>query len=575
MPNFFDTTRFTVNDGVDDTQVYPVVSGLKYVWQPEGETRFFRKKLQTKLLFRGADYTFFKALYDAGTCANITILIENYCGGAWSTEYQGRIIVSDGDYHLDRCEVTYSILPDDIYECIYRFLKTPVNFHNFGSRSTVKTVYGTVEEITCTYNGAEFGSSVLRMFYKDCWSGGTNEFNTGFTPDPTEAWRPITHNQDFDTPTAGQLQLVTTWARETITYPGGPPPGNGWINTTGDVWVRPVMYGYIERDEFSTSTVDGHPQYDFSATVADVDVDNGRPMNYAFTQGFGCEIDSVKSDFFGINTVGDAPANGAYDWAAAYAQTVIMFQKSDVVRASASANAVRNVMTFGDLLKALQEAFNVYWGISNNDLIIEHWSFFDGANGIDLTTLDGGIYVQGNNEFSADGTIPGLEKFSTQEAFNDDFLEKQIEYPQECSDSDNIIEHTQALLCLDFGGLLDNSDAGLKGFVLVSAADLGGDEYLIDNTNDTANGCMAWRVMFQALWADGRYGPDADSTAGAFTVNTVRKRKQQVPISFKYCCDNGEFDATQLIQSGLGWGQVKLAELDTERQTMKVTLLHT
>lgn len=575
MPNLFDTTRFTVNDGSTDTAVYPVVSGLKYVWQPEGETRFYRKKLQTKLLFRGADYVFFKDLYDVGTCANITILIENYCGGAWETEYMGRIIVSDGDYHLDRCEVTYSILPNDIYECIYRFLKTPVDFHNFGSRSTVKTVYGTVETITCTYNGAEFGTSVLRMFYKDCWSGGTNEFNTGFTPDATTAWRPITHNQDFDTPTAGQLQLVTTWARETITYPGGPPPGNGWINTTGDVWVRPVMYGHIARDEFSTSTLDGHSQYDFEATVADVDVDNGRPMNYAFTQGFGCDIDSVKSDFFGINAVGDAPANDAYDWATAYAQTVIMFQKSDVVRASATANASRNIMTFGDLLKALQESLNVYWGVVNNDLVIEHWSYFDGANGIDLTTLDGGIYAQGNNEFSADGTIPGLEKFSTQEAFNDDFLEKQIEYPQECSDSDNIIEHTQALLCLDFGGLLDNSDAGLKGFVLASAADLGGDEYLLDNTNDTANGCMAWRVMFQALWADGRYGPDADSTAGAFTVNTVRKRKQQTPISFKYCCDNGEFDAAQLIQSGLGWGQVKLAELDKERKTMKVTLLHT
>lgn len=573
MPNLFDTTRFTVNDGVDDTAVYPVLSGLKYVWQPEGDTRFYRKKLQTKLLFRGADYTFFKDLYDGGTCNDITILIETYCGGAWSTEYQGRIIISDGDYHFDRCQVTYSILPNDIYECFSRYLKTPVNFHNFGSRSTVKSIYGTVETITCTYNGAEFGSSSLRMFYKDCWTGGTNEFNTGFTPDALTAWRPITNNQDFDTPTAGQLQLVTTWARETITYPGGPPPGEGWINTTGDDWVRPVMYGHIARDEFSTSSLDGHSQYDFEATVADVDVDNGRPMNDAFTQGIDCDISEVQSDFFGINAPVDSPSNDAYDWAALYAQTIIMFQKSDVVRASASANASRHYMTFGDLLKALQEAFNVYWGISGTVLRIEHWTYFDGANGIDLTTLDGGIYAHGNNEFSADGTIPAVETFSTQEAFNDDFLQKNIEYPQSCSDTDNVIEHTQSLLSLDFGGLLDNSDAGLTGFVLVSAADLGGDEYLLDNTNDSANGCMAWRVMFQALWAYGRYGPDADSTAGAFTVSSVRKRKQQVPISFKYCCDNGEYDPTELIRSGLGWGQVKLAELDTERQTMKVTLL--
>lgn len=579
MPTFLDTTRFTVNDGVTDTPVFPIVTGLKYSWQAEENTLFFRKKMNTRLTFRDDDYTFFKGLYDSGTCEIITILIETFCGGDWATEYSGRIIISDGDYHFDRCEATYQVLPNDVYECLVRGLKKQVNMLDYGSKVLLKTILGTVEETTCIYNGLEFGSPVLRMFYKDCWSGGTQEFNTGFTPDAVTKWRPIETNNDWDTPTPGDLQLVTTWARETIVYPGGPPPGSGWTNTSGDTWVRPVMYGHVVRDEFNSDPVD---QYNFEATVSDVEMSNARLLSEVIEAGIaalGCDIDEVRSDFLNINPPGTAPSNLAYDWAASYAETLLLFQKSDIVRASATGDAVRLQMTFGELLTAMRDSLNVYWGIeidgADNILRIEHWTYFEGSNGIDLTTLAGGIYAAGLNQFQAEGTIPALERFATQEAFNDDFLQKQIEYPQECSDSETVIDYQQSGLCLDVGGLLDNDDAGLTGFVLVSAFEVDTAEYLIDNTNDEANGAMAWRVLFPALWVYGRFSPDADSTAGAFTVETIRKRKQQVPVTFKYCCpDDGEFNPTELIQTGLGWGRVKLAEQDTGAKTMKVTLLH-
>lgn len=579
MPSLFDTRRFTASSDLTGPQeVYPVVSGLKYAWAVEGETKFYRKKLNTKLRFRGADYTFFKSIFDDGACNDVTILVELYCGGAWAEEYTGRIVVSDGEWNLDGCEVVFNVLPNDVYECVFRFLKTPVDFLAYGSRVTLKTILGTVSTTTCTYNGAEFGSPTLRMFYKDCWTGGTNEFNIGFTPDATTGWRPITHNQDFDTPSSGQLQLVTTWARETINHPGGTPSGNGWISLGSDNYARPVMYGQITVDTF---TNDGVDHYNLETTVADVEISNGRLMKELIEEivaASGCDVYEVRSDFLDINAPGTAPANYAYDWAAEYAQTMLFFQKSDISKASATNDAIRCTMTMGDLFTALQNSMNVYWTIENdggnNILRIEHWSYFEGANGIDLTTLDGGVYIAGTNQFSVDGTVPALEKFSTQEAYSDNFIEKQIEYPQGCSDAENIIEYQQALLCLDVGGLLGNSDAGTKGFVLVAASYVDVGEYLIDNTNDEANGAMAWRAMFQALWGHGRYGPEATTTAGAFTVTTVRPRKEQKDISFKYCCDNGEFTAADLIQTGLGWGQVKMAEYDTERSNMKVNLLH-
>lgn len=578
MPTLLSKRRFTIDDGVDLTTVTPVNSGLKYRWQLEEGTRFYRKKLTTKLLFKKADYTFFKALYDLGTCNDIVLTIEVYCGGEWSIEYTGRIIISDGDYHLDRCEVTYQILPNDLYECMARALKTPLNFLDYGTKMTMQTIFGTVETTTCTYNDVEFGLPTLKQFFKSCWFGGTQSINIGFTPEADVAWRPIVHNQDFDTPVADQLQLVTTWARETVNYPGGPPPGNGWYNTTGDTWVRPVLYGKVIQDEFRYTPVD---QYNFEAEVVDVDISNGRLLSEVITAALaalGCEIVDVRSDFLNINPPGTAPSNAAYDWATDYAQTLLIFQKSDIVRASATADAIRLTLTLGDLLKALQDSLNVYWALEPDGadfvLRIEHWSYFDGNNGTDLTTLDGGKYIVGTNQFSAEGSIPALEKFSYQESFADDFLGKQIEYPQACSDSDNVIDYSLSQMCADVGGLLDNTDAGLTGFVLVSAFEIDTNTYLIDNTNDEANGAMAWRVLFPALWAYGRYGPEATTTAGAFTVETVRKRKTQPPIKFKYCCDNGEPNPTELIQTGLGWGQVAGMELDTERDTMTVNLLH-
>jgi len=91
MPSLFDNFRFTANDGTGDTLVYPLNSGLKRRWERDGDTRAYRVKLATKLLFKGDDYTYFRDLYDAGDCETVTLLIENYCGGDWVTWHEGTV----------------------------------------------------------------------------------------------------------------------------------------------------------------------------------------------------------------------------------------------------------------------------------------------------------------------------------------------------------------------------------------------------------------------------------------------------------------------------------------------------
>ena len=53
----------------------------------------------------------------------------------------------------------------------------------------------------------------------------------------------------------------------------------------------------------------------------------------------------------------------------------------------------------------------------------------------------------------------------------------------------------------------------------------------------------------------------------------LRKRKVQTKITYKTCCDDGEFNPNELIQTGLGWGQVKDAEYDVQTNTITVNLL--
>lgn len=583
MPNLLTTRRFTVNDGVGDTTVYPVNSGLKYRWQLEEGGRFYRKRLQTKLLFRGEDYTFFKALFDAGDCALITILIEVYCGGDWREEFTGKIVIGQGSYHYDRCEAEYEIQPYDAYDCFKRVLKNPLNWlsPSYAGGATLLPVYGSIETVVSTYSGNEFGSPEdTIMFLKDIWSGGTQDTTSSNAPDGATAWRPVDHLQTHTPDVNPQLEISTTWGRETVNYPGGPPPGGGWINTTGNTWVRPLLYNNTyELNYFGLEPA----IYQFIATYSEEEIDNGRHLPDLLPEiieALECaSVTDVYSDFFGINPPADSPTNAAYDLAEDYFQSLLIFQKSDIVNADATNNATLLQMNINDFLTALTGVFNCYWSlepIGGGDYVlrIEHWTFYEAANGIDLTA-DHPLSVVGNNSFSSETKVPNAEIFRYQESFNAAFLEAQIQYPSACSDSDDNIEYVQGNCCADIGGLLNNSNATLTGFVLVSTVDLGGGDYLVDNTNDVMNGVMGWDVLHENLWIFGRYHMEATSTAsGAFTVESTRRFREQQRIVFKYCCEETDFDPVQLIQSGLGWGQIKDIEHDTEKDQMSVILLH-
>jgi hypothetical protein len=580
MPSLLSTFRFTANDGTGDQTVTPLNSGLRRRWEREGNTRAYRVKLATRLLFKGADYTYFRDLYDLGDCTEVTLLIENYCGGAWVTWHEGVIPIFNGDYNADRCEVSFEVKPADVYECANKGFENRQNWLDYATPTTIlASVSGvTLETITCTFVDT-FDPDVYPvdfLFYKGCWGTGNN---TNDIPDPALAWRPLSHTQDYNF-LASQYQLKTTWAREKK-ISVSMPAGNGWINLSGTQWVRPMNLQnsqYLRPPQWPPP--DGYFHYIMAYNTVQLNsapVSNGRRLATileAIVAELDCGIDSVISNFFNINPDATNPSNTPYTYAADNFTDVYFFQKSDIVRASASNDATRFTFSLKEFWNELA-LLNVYPAITNTGglkiLRIEHYTYYNGANGMDLTTVGSGKYIIGLNKFKTDREVPNFESFAWQESFRPKFTTKRITYPAACATTQGD-ERTANQLCTDFGGLVENPDAGLEGCFLMATISIGAGQYIMNTLGGEANGAFAWENVLPALWADGRYHIDATANVPGYAVNSVAKTREQAQITMKFCCSDA-FEASELINTQLGWGEVKSAEQDTERGTLKLQLL--
>ena len=587
MPSLFDTFRFTANDGTGATPVFPLNSGLKRRWEREGDTRAYRLKLSTKLLFWKADYQYFKAIRDADSCADVSLLIENKCGGTWSEWFSGQIAIAQGEYNESLCQVEFEVKPSDLYECANKGFSAKNNWLDFNTLAQsvgVKTLVGEIETIVCTDSAGTttpLAPDVVQ-FYKGCWGTG---YTTDEKPDAATAWRPVAHNQRniyVGPPAPADPDLIdatTTWAREKATS-ATMPPGDGWINLGGTTWVRPISvtavvsnYTKVRHTALTYDTID------WEARVINPEpISNGRPLSVllpAAVAALNCDIDTVVSNFFNINPDGTAPTNSAYDFAADNMQHVLFLEKSDVVRASASNDATRADLSLKEFFEDLKP-LNLFYAIVNVGgvikLRIEHYSYFNGANGLDLTTLGGGKYIQGFNSYKADEEIPAFEAFSYQESHRAAFLPTKIEYPPACATTEGR-EISARLMCADLGGLLENQDAGLEGFVLVATHQSGAD-YLLNTLGGEANGCFSWENIIPALLEDGRYHPDASAPFPGYTANTatIKKVKVQPNVTIKFCCSDS-FEPSELVNTQLGWGEVKSAEQDTEKGTLTISIV--
>lgn len=559
MPGILDTFRFTANDGSGDTVVVPTVRTLRKRYERQGqEERTFRTKLANPLLFRGAHYDYFRTLYDAGDCTEVTLLIERYCAGDWEPWYLGIVPIRDGDYNASRCEVSFEIIPDDVYTCSEKEFGKKSNWLDYSAPTEIKTFFAGSEQETYTVTVI-----VTPTLTAMKWAFTIIDIRDNPDPDPVTAFRPISNTMVIN---PSQTKIITTLAREKVT--AATSPGPGWIDIGGGEWARPPIVGNIQTEGI----------FRWEAMIINpAPISNGRSLAEALeevVEAFPCGIDSVVSNFLNINPDATAPDNDAYTYAEDNLHDLFYFQKSDIVRATASNDATRLEASLKDVLEDLR-MLNVWWAIVKEagtvKLRIEHYTYFTGTNGLNLVTYGSGRYIVGHDRFKSKSQVPAYEEFSWQESFRSKFLTQRIDYPLACANTGPITRSAR-IMCADFGGLVENNDAGLEGMFLMAAYPDGSGGFLLNTLGGEGNGALAWHNVLPALWADGRFHADATATVDGYAVVSVRKTRQQGQIVVKWPCSEA-FEPSQLVNTQLGWGEVEDAEEDAERCTLKLNLL--
>lgn len=560
---------FFVDDSVTETEVFPRVNTLVFTDTPDDANKFYRKVLQTRMVFANDDYTLLKAEEDAATCSVWDFIIKYDA----LEVFRGFIrfnTSSIAEVDVSNCRIAVKIQSSDDYTCFLRDWDNEFNILTGIDRVTAQTLQGTIEVITCD----------------DTPSGSIDpeDYPTPITDciSPGEGWTLI--DQLVNTG-GGNDTVFSTYIREVVAVAcsGGvpvPPTGDGWIliadNCPTDAdYARPVpVTDLIVATELSagelyraTATVIRGLDFDGS-DYNSTPIDNGVLLNDVLTFYVPCEL-TVVSDFFNINPDATAPANTPYTYAGDYLQNIIVWQKSDVKRPDAANNATNGKLNYKNLLNQLRVLFNVRYQISGTTLRIEHVSYFEDAlaNGENLVT-DFATRIAGKHSYQVDdGKVPKAERWQFMEAVSEDFTGEPITYS--CFSDESATEETYVAdrVNCDIGNIIAKPDSYADdGFVFGACDEVSGTYYLIVTESTLSpgtlllNGPLCIPNLLENLHTYERPLISGTLNGTPTTFDSAIRRKRQTALTIPYGpADYFAWDASNLINTQMGWGEVESA----------------
>lgn len=576
---------FFVDDGVTETEVFPRVNTLVFNDTPDDTNKFYRKVLQTRMIFAGDDYTLLKAEEDAATCSVWDFIIK------YNTVEVFRGFIrfntsSIAEVDVSNCRINVKVQSSDDYTCFLREWENEFNILTGIDKVSVNTLQGTIETITCDFT-----------------PGGAIDPEDYATPitsciTPGEGWTLI--DQLVNTG-GGNDTVFSTYIREVITVAcsGGvpvPPVGDGWIliadNCPTDAdYARPVpVTDLIVATELSAGEL-----YRASATVIrgltfdganyeSTPIDNGVLLNDILEFYAPCEL-SVVSDFFNINPDSTHPANAAYDYAADYLQNIVVWQKSDVKRPGASNNATNGKWNYKSLLNQLRTLFNVRYQITGSTLRIEHVSYYEDAiaNGEDLVT-DHPTRIAGKHSYQIDdGRVPKSERWQFMEAVSDDFLGEPITYTCFSDESTNEATYVADRVNCDIGNLMATPDSYADdGFVFAACYVVTANYYMIVTESELSagvlllNGPLCIPNLLANLHTFERPLISGTLNGAPTTFDSAIRRKRQTALVIPFgATDYFAWNPADLVNTQMGWGEVDNASWDAASCMLTLNINHT
>lgn len=561
---WINTYRFTLTHPTAGARIVaPIIADL--VVEGVQERRFiWRKQIATPLLFTEGDFTWLYAIETGpDRCEKIAIAVETKCAGVWASFYDGYITTEDGEWDADNCRVSLRVSVDDAYTCVFEGWREEKNIFNASGLYTAKERFGSVQEIECV---AEVVNASLAFIPEanGClpdlneWSIIENEF-IGSVEEAPGIW-------------AGSVRSV--WVRERVTGSPGMPPGNGWVSLGAGEWVRKlVTEGFEETINYEVPSV-----LQIWELSADLEFDNAKQLKNILEYFNPCAgTYTIRSDFFRINA-GVLPATAPYNAAAGGFDQILVWQKSDIVRPNVDYNASKGITTFEKLLGFLANTFNTAWRIEGGAIRIEHISYFEGDDGLDLTAPPFLAQIERKNRYQyTRAQKPRYERFAWMDNVTPYFAGQNIAFNNACSQSQDAAEQFYRVeeVSTDLAYMAGNTDeVSLQGFAF-GAAYLSGGIYYLNTEGARLNGHLAFTRLHPAYWTYSR--PQGSGTMnGAPTVfdSTVPSKTQEALAVVMECNVFASFEPELRVQSLIGWGEASAWTYSAKNCLLTIELIH-
>lgn len=539
-------------------------------------------------------------------CSPIMVRLQFKCAGQWKTRWTGRFAASSGKWNLELCQ--FEVKPDtvDRYTCLLDNAKVKVNLLQTGKVTSTVIVLPSLE----------FGACIITQqypvgceeFQEPGWFLAHSQLNTA----PCDL-DPVEYQPGFF-----WRERVTT---ECVGGSPVPPPGVGWTLLTNDcattgtaTYVRVPLITWTFGDGVVGTFVDGVPmppdddcfyvyagslspspfcpEYPFFICLNNADsetIEGSRKVEdsiiYLLSQ-LDCPTGSVTSDLFYWDPQGDAPGFvSGFDYVTGrptQVNNLLLTQKTDFATPLPTNPATIGEMTFEDLMKMLNVAFQAFWDIEDDGTLrIEHWKYWIGTPGLDISDLQDVnerlVYTHLSEE------IPRVERLQFMEAQSRDFVGRDIVYSGACVNGDEAKEYSPGKVTTDVAFVLTEPAAIARDGFVLTATSYNGVTYdtIIDNGaltgNFLSNAPLSVANLERDYWTWNRFLKSGNMNGIDTVFDGYMPNVEQEELTATMCCEGLTFDPRKTVGTDLaailgGRGTVESTSFALKGNRINLTL---
>ncbi len=339
-----------------DHPVNPAFRDFKRDHEVSDESVVLKGSFSGTVTFIGKDFQLLLP-YEQGAarCQEMYLVIKRKCGEEYIETDRGRLLLSNGEWDLDRCTVRMKIESTSEYTEVEKNKDEVVNLLDIGL-TRVQLNYGSshdVEEKVCSQTVTNFKYYDIEICGLDEpgeWS--IKEINVAYpvvTNNVTVKWiKPFVGNKLFTflDPAKSTTEKLPEDVKEANTF----------------------IFDYLGNNTFQSN----------NRFIRLNDV-----LSYFASTVFNL---SVKSDFFQINPENASSINYVTGEQTQVAH-LLLAQITDVQRPTSTQGATIANITWEQLWNDLVTLFNLDYEVEDGTLVIEHVSFFRNRNVEDLTVM--------------------------------------------------------------------------------------------------------------------------------------------------------------------------------------------